>query len=66
MQSVRTDMQGDMQSLRSEMKGEMKELGSRIQAVEVSVEGLNRNSEMIRSLLTPTMQESVRTALLQD
>ena len=73
MESLRSEMKGDMESLRSEMKGdikelrgEIKELGLRIQAVEVSVGGLNHNLEMIRSLLGPTMQESVRTALLQD
>ena len=80
MQSLRSEMKGDMESLRSEMKGdvkelkgdikelkgEVKELGSRIQAVEVSVEGLKQNWDTIRSLLVPTMQESVRTALLQD
>ena len=73
MQSLRTEMKGDMQSLRTEMKGdikelrgEIKELGSKIHDVEVSVEGLNQNSEMIKDLLIPTMQETVRTALLQD
>ena len=73
MRSLRTKMKYEMQSLRNEIKCDImevqdgfNELGSRIHAVERSVEGLNQNSDPIRSLLTPISQEAARSALINE
>ena len=62
MKDHRREMKDDMQTQRTDMENGFKELGSKVQALEVSVEGLREKSQ----LWTTLVKASLTTISLQS